>query len=92
MTTSATFNEISRLLAQYGTPETDTPITPDVPVESFQLDSLELLEFMMALEEVFQIELDTDTLREDMTLAELQEQIEQRRETAGPSSKRHSAT
>ena len=82
MTADATFNQISKLLAQYRDPETDAAITPDLRVESFKLDSLDLLEFMMGLEEAFQIELDTDSLREDMTLAELQQQIELRRKVS----------
>ena len=82
MTADVTFNKISQLLSQYQDPETDAAITPDLRIESFKLDSLDLLEFMMGLEEAFQIELDTDSLREDMTLAELQQQIELRRKVS----------
>lgn len=77
----AVFETIAGLIDSCRTSEPEHPPTPDLRIESLELDSLELLEFMMNLEEAFQIELDTDTLREDMTVQELQQQIESRLKT-----------
>jgi acyl carrier protein len=47
----------------------------DARVEAFRMDSLQLLDFILAIEKIFGVDLDVDAITDTMTLRELHAKV-----------------
>lgn len=52
------------------------PAGLDTPLKALQLDSLDLFDFILAIEKAFGIELDVDAITDDMSLRDLHTKVQ----------------